>query len=113
MKYISFIIIMTLSVGLCVFAWSIVAHAAVGPGSNLKYIARLLDGMDSSIAYSALVQPQETTQPTPEVHVVQKGESLWRIAQMYYGDGSRWTRFQVQHDPNLIHPGERLVIAKN
>ena len=47
--------------------------------------------------------------------VVSRGESLWRISRIAYGDGTRYAivyranRDRIR-DPNLIHPGQILVL---
>ena len=48
-------------------------------------------------------------------HVVQPGDTLWAIAKKYYGDGNQYAKiFNANRDkiknPNLIYPGQRLVI---
>jgi nucleoid-associated protein YgaU len=48
-------------------------------------------------------------------HEVKKGETLWKIAEHYYGDGSLHTKiFEANRDtlkdPNLIQVGQRLRI---
>ena len=48
-------------------------------------------------------------------HVVKKGESLWKIAEQYYGDGSLYKKiFEANQDilsnPNLIKVGQKLRI---
>ena len=54
--------------------------------------------------------------PAPErTYTVQRGDSLWRIAQRYYGDGRQWGRiFEANRDkirnPRLIYPGQTLII---
>ncbi len=62
---------------------------------------------------------EETVQeePGPEVYVVQSGDSLSAIAQRVYGDASAYMRiFEANSDkikdPNLIHPGQELVIPR-
>ena len=50
-----------------------------------------------------------------EVHTVQKGESLSKIAKAYYNDSSRWVDIYKANkdlikDPNLIHIGWKLKI---
>ena len=48
-------------------------------------------------------------------HVVMKGESLWKIAEHYYGDGNKWTDIHnankdIIKDPDHIEPGWELNI---
>jgi nucleoid-associated protein YgaU len=48
-------------------------------------------------------------------HEVQKGETLWKIAEQYYGDGSLYAKiFEANRDtlkdPNRINIGQRLRI---
>jgi nucleoid-associated protein YgaU len=48
-------------------------------------------------------------------HVVQKGETLSKIAQQYYGDASLYPKIfeanrDVLKDPNLIRIGQKLRI---
>jgi nucleoid-associated protein YgaU len=49
------------------------------------------------------------------IHVVQPGDTLWRIAAELAGNPHRWpllyraNRDQIK-DPSLLHPGQRLTI---
>jgi nucleoid-associated protein YgaU len=48
-------------------------------------------------------------------HEVKKGETLWKIAEHYYGEGGLYTKIfdanrDVLKDPNLIRAGQRLRI---
>jgi len=48
-------------------------------------------------------------------HEVKKGDTLWKIAEKYYGDGSLYTQiFEANRDklsdPNLIKVGQKLRI---
>ncbi len=63
------------------------------------------------------VQTSAVQQPG-EVYVVQKGDSISRIAQKFYGDGRRYMPIlkandaQFKGNPNRIYPGMKLVIPK-
>jgi nucleoid-associated protein YgaU len=48
-------------------------------------------------------------------HEVKKGETLWKIAVQYYGDGSLYPKIfeankDTLKDPNVIKVGQRLRI---
>jgi len=55
------------------------------------------------------------TKPKILSRVVSRGDSLWRISRITYGDGTRYAtvyranRDQIR-DPNLIHPGQILFL---
>ncbi len=53
----------------------------------------------------------------PKTYTVIKGDSLWKIAKQFYGDGSKYTKiYDVNKDkvknPNLIYPGQVLTIPE-
>ena len=59
-------------------------------------------------------QPPEGWDAKPW-YEVQRCDSLWKIAQHFYGDGSLYTKiFEANRDvlknPDLIHPGQKLRI---
>ena len=44
---------------------------------------------------------------------IQSGDTLWKLAQKYYGQGQKWTHFQKDNrftDPHLVYPGDQLNI---
>ena len=50
-----------------------------------------------------------------KVYVVQAGDSLWSIAQQFYGNPLMWSHIYYAnqskiHDPNLIYQGQQLTI---
>jgi nucleoid-associated protein YgaU len=53
--------------------------------------------------------------PRPRTYTVVRGDSLWKIAAKFYGNGSRWpdifnaNRGQIKN-ANLIYPGQVFVI---
>jgi nucleoid-associated protein YgaU len=69
-------------------------------------------------------QPTGTTQPggtprpqqqSPRDYVIQSGDSLSKIAQRFYGNASDWQKIYNANkekikDPNLIHPGQKIII---
>jgi len=65
------------------------------------------------------IAPKEKGQITGGTYVVQRGDTLWDIAQRAYGSGFEWTRIsqanQIGQLPNgnpLIHAGNVLVIPR-
>jgi nucleoid-associated protein YgaU len=53
---------------------------------------------------------------TPKTYTIKKGDSLWKIAKRVYGDGGKWRTIYdankkvIGKNPNLIYPGQKLVI---
>ncbi len=66
--------------------------------------------------YDAKVYKGEEKNPSGNgYYIVQSGDSLWSIAKKYYNNGALYTKiFNANKDkiknPNLIYPGQRLVI---
>ncbi|QLL05894.1 LysM peptidoglycan-binding domain-containing protein [Mycobacterium vicinigordonae] len=58
-------------------------------------------------------EPAEPAPPAARTYTVESGDTLWAIAERFYGDGSK---YQVIADasgipnPDLIHPGQELTI---
>ena len=53
----------------------------------------------------------------PVLHTVAKGDTLWKIAQKHYGNGSRYTAIfeankPMLSDPDKIYPGQVLRIPE-
>lgn len=53
--------------------------------------------------------------PYTQTHVVQKGDTLSKIAEQYYGDASLYPKIfaanrDVLKDPDRIRPGQKLRI---
>ena len=56
-----------------------------------------------------------TEKPAQKSHTVVSGDTLWGIAQTFYGDGSRYTEIYEANkgkikDPHWIYPGQEFVI---
>ena len=66
--------------------------------------------------------PSPSAQPAPSEYTVEPGDSLWSIAELFYGDGAAWSAIAAANlgqvmddgqrfvDPSLILPGWRLVV---
>lgn len=52
----------------------------------------------------------------PGTYTVKRGDCLWNIAKKFYGDATKWptiykkNKSVVGKNPNLIYPGQKLVI---
>ena len=61
-------------------------------------------------------QRPATEKTTPKSRTVKSGDSLWKIAKEIYGDGAQYKKIYeankavIGKDPNLIKPGQKLVI---
>jgi len=52
-------------------------------------------------------------EPSPRTYTVVSGDSMWTIAERFYGDGSKYQVIADASgvtDPDLIHPGQVLTI---
>lgn len=66
----------------------------------------------------ATIVPKRPSPPAPakqRTHTVVSGDTLWGIAVKYYGNGSKYTNIANANkdkvkNPNLIYPGQVLVI---
>jgi murein DD-endopeptidase MepM/ murein hydrolase activator NlpD len=61
-----------------------------------------------------LPQEQQQTQQ-PHIYEVIPGDSLWKIAEKFYGNGAKWRLiYEANKDkiknPNLIYPYQKLII---
>jgi LysM repeat protein len=61
------------------------------------------------------VEPQPSPSPPPEqrTHVVNDGDTLYRLAARFYGDGRLWTRIAEANgidDPTSLRAGQTLII---
>ena len=111
--------------------WTI-AQAAYGSGYNAVDIAQVnkLENPDIIEPGQNLVLPNiEPKEPTsgetvmgtatgkvaqrPQSYIVQIGDSLWKIAEQFYGDGYAWVRIAQANslpDANFIYAGTQLLL---
>lgn len=65
-------------------------------------------GMDEPKAEVVIPTQEETT--AEQTYTVVKGDSLWAIAEKYYGDGTKHPIISEHNDKEHIHPGDVLTI---
>lgn len=78
--------------------------------------------LSSSInpANASNVTKRESSPPKPQnnTHVVQKGDTLWKIAKKYLGNGERYKEIHslnksiIGPNPNILKVGQKLTIPK-
>jgi len=59
---------------------------------------------------SAETKPQSTTTPAGKTHTIVKGDSLWSIAQKYYGDGKKYELIMKAN--NISDSNEPLTVGR-
>lgn len=113
--------------------WQI-AEKAYGSGYNAYDIAQknnITDPNNLTEGQKLLIPPVEPKDPTQgeilegimtkpvlkqgKEYVIQEGDDLWKIAEMFYGDGNLWTRIAQANQlvfPDSVHAGNKLVIPR-
>ncbi|WP_019346069.1 LysM peptidoglycan-binding domain-containing protein, partial [Mycolicibacterium conceptionense] len=57
--------------------------------------------------------PPPPPAPEPRTYTVVSGDTLWAIAERFYGDGNKYQQIADASgiaNPDLIHPGQVLTI---
>jgi hypothetical protein len=82
------------------------AESLAAPGGVLGMEPSSVDGKDSVTA---------PTGATPELHVVQKGDTLWSLCSKYFADPWRWPRLWAANpmitNPHWIFPGDIIKLS--
>jgi len=65
---------------------------------------------------SNLEVPEEEVEVKVEYYVIQKGDTLWKIAEKFYGNGAKYTKIveankEVIKDADKIFPGQKIRIV--
>lgn len=66
----------------------------------------------------ATARPEPTPKPfymTPQLHTIEQGDNLWKLAKEFYGDALLWPHIyrantRTLNDPDIIATGKQLVI---
>lgn len=61
---------------------------------------------------STTSKPKSNAPSPQKTYIVKKGDSLWKIAKTYYGNGSLYSKIATANKlkSTVIHPGQKLVI---
>lgn len=85
------------------------AESLSAPGGVLGMDSQAGEGRDTIVASSA-------AGPVPELHVVQKGDTLWSLCSKYFGDPWRWPRLWAMNpiitNPHWIFPGDVIRLSE-
>lgn len=85
------------------------------PGLSAVPLTTTPQRMGTATAVQPKIQPNPTTNLQPVIHYVKSGETLWRIAQQYYGTGDQWRVIAEANSSAVdrngsVREGVRLVI---
>lgn len=75
-------------------------------------------GIRSVEADGVAIQSGETVAGDDEFYVIQKGDTLWKIAEKTYGNGAKYTAIvdankEVIKDADKIFPGQKIRLPKS
>lgn len=78
-----------------------------------KYVAVVTPA--GTVAQPQTPQPANPAVEQGKTYTVQKGDTLWKIAKQFYGNGSRYPKIVSANsdkikNPNLIYPGQTFSI---
>ena len=76
-------------------------------------IQRVQNAIDAAARPATAQAP--AAEPAAQTYTVQSGDSLWAIAERFYGNGAEWTKIHEANreqvpNPDLIQPGQVLTI---
>ena len=85
---------------------------------NLGEASQAIERVQNQInaaAQPAASDPSGATAPEARTYTVQSGDTLWAIAERFYGNGSEWNKIQDANrdqiqNPDMIQPGQVLTI---
>lgn len=83
--------------------------------SAKKVIVQTVTNNDVAATVVAAPPAREENPPAPKTHTVVEGDTLWHIAKMYLGDGSRYPEIAELNNipnPDLIYPGQVFQIPE-
>ena len=80
-------------------------------------IAGNVEGIAKVNADQLVLLPEIAPEPESKFYTIQKGDTLWKIATTFYGDGSKYpsiveANLEVIKDADLIYPGQNIRIPE-
>lgn len=79
---------------------------------NLKDVEKVNDDH-----LTVRAQPEAPAEPEFQFYTIVSGDTLWKIASKYYGNGAKWeTLFEANREviqnPDLIYPGQVIRVPQ-
>ncbi|BBZ67408.1 lectin [Mycolicibacterium insubricum] len=98
---------------------NVVLYAADGPawdsGTETDAPPPAEPEVELAAAEEPAPEPEPAPAPEPRTYTVVSGDTLWAIAEKFYGDGSKYQRIADASgvaNPDLIQPGQVLTIPE-
>lgn len=87
---------------------------AVLLAGNVKGVEKV---SDDGLTVKPAPEPPKEPEPEFTFYTIVSGDSLWKIASKFYGNGSKWNTLfeenkEVIKDPDLIYPGQVIRVPK-
>jgi nucleoid-associated protein YgaU len=80
---------------------------------------KLVDAQFADLTCDLSVDTSLAPPPKQErIYTVVKGDSLWKIAQQFYGNGALYPKIiaanpqQLKDEKSIIHPGDQLLVPE-
>lgn len=95
--------------------WSTGPHVHIGV-IDANDTGTEIDGWDNpELYYGKPTNPPEQNTSAEKTYTIKHGDTLWGIAEYYYGNGQQWGKiYEANKDtiknPNLIYPGQTIRI---
>ncbi len=75
-----------------------------------------VEGVEKVDVSNLEVPEEEEVEVKVEYYVIQKGDTLWKIAEKFYGNGAKYTKIveankEVIKDADKIFPGQKIRIV--
>lgn len=93
------------------------AYGEKGGSQDVHYTLELKEyrklTITSSPGSAAVAASRPVARPVPKEYAVKSGDTLWMIAKRLTGNGANYTAIAQKNgikNPNLIYPGQKLVI---